>query len=190
MTNKTSSKTTKQTAGENPRIIEWTYSEGPPRRSWRWYLVVIAIGAGLAGLLYVAYPGILAAPASMALWVCAVLAVALMPASEYRAQLDGNLLTVWFRKRVKPILWENLSAYATYAVDEVDGDDLNSAHLTLILRRRDGRGTAQISLPVDDEDLLWRIMERVASVMPQEPDIAPTVWQRLDKLAQRWLGWR
>jgi len=170
-------------------MLAWTYIEGPPRRSLSWYLIVVAIGFGLAGLLYVVVPADPWWAGGMLLWVTVVTASSLAPSRSYLAQLDGQLLYVWDVKRNRTVVERNLREFVTYRVEEIAADRLNRARRKLILQRRDGQGTVELFLEGDEaEEQL--ILDRIMEVVLAAPQIAPTILQRVDRLAQRWVGWR
>mgnify|MGYP001226553657 CR=1 FL=1 len=105
------------------------------------------------------------------------------------ARLNRQLLEVRDAKRGRLTIERNLNEFATWKIIEYPEDRLNDISRKLIFRRRDGKGTVEIALTGDDERD-ERILGRVADVVPAAPDIAPTLWERFDYIAQRWIGWR
>lgn len=186
---KTTSQTTRENAPNDTAVFEWHYREGPPQRAWWWYVAVIAIALLIAGLTALIsrdpWPGVVSA----LLWGCIVLAFSLAPSRDYRARLDRHLLTVEDVKRGKVIVERNLREFASWSLVEYPEDRLNPLVRKLTLTRRDGKGAIELSLTSDDRSD-EEILERIAEVIPPAPDIAPTLLQRMDQFAQRWIGWR
>jgi len=175
--------------GVSRAVVAWTYEEGPPRRGWRWYLAVFAIGLGLAGLMLVTVQDDLTAAGSMLLWVCVVTAFSLAPHRTFAARIDRQLLTVTDVKRRRVIIERNLHEFGSVKLAEIPADRLNPVSRRAILRPRDGRIAVELRLSGDDSTD-ETIYDRIAAVVPLAPDIAPNLWERFDALAQRWIGWR
>lgn len=188
MTNNQATQSKKPASPRTPRVLEWVYSVGPPRRSWKWYGIVLAIGLGLAALFYVTLGGGWSAALGMLIWTCIVIAGALAPSREYQVQLDGQVLYVWV-KRDRAIIERNLAEFATYKLVVVQADSLNPLQRKLILRPRNGGLPVEVPLSEDDR-LDEQIIARVAAVVQEAPNIAPTLLERLGTLAERWVGWR
>jgi len=171
------------------RILEWSYSIGPPRRSWLWYLSVIVTGVGGADLLFLVAPDDSAWTLSMILCTCVVLAFSLVPSRDVVAQLDGDLLYLWDVKRKHLLVEQNLREFATWKVDTIPADRLNAVTRVLILRPRNARSATEIRLSGDDatDD---RVLSRIARRVSAAPSIAPTLLERVDRRIQRLIGWR
>lgn len=181
---------TKQTARrDQEQALQWTYAEGPPTRPWQWYAAVAGIALGIGLLIYLPTRDSMAPLLSMLLWGSIVIATSLAPSRDYEASLNRQLLQVRGVKRGRVTIERNLNEFATWKTIEYPEDRLNNLSRKLVLRRRDGKGTVEIALTGDDERDK-QILTRVSTVVPAAPDIAPTLWERLDYLAQRWIGWR
>ncbi|MEV7769906.1 hypothetical protein [Microbacterium sp. NPDC086615] len=174
---------------DTTRVLEWSYQFGPPRRSWRWFAVVFAIGLGLAGLFFLTLRNEWGAGGWMIVWLCMMLATALAPARTYHVRLDRNHLTIEFAARRHTIVDRNLSEYATYKISEIPADRLNPAITRITLRPRDGRAPVEISL-TGDPATDGQIARRIADTVPLAPDIAPGLLERFDRIAERIVGWR
>ena len=189
MTRSHPTRTKKPAIPRPPQIIEWIYAVGPPIRPWTWYCTVLAIGLGLAALFYITLGGERAAALSMLVWLCMVIVTALAPSRSYRVELNRNLLIIRDVKRGRAITDRNLAEFATYKLVVLPPDRLNPPQRKLILRPRSGALPVEISLSEDDK-LGQQVIDRVAAVVPEAPNIAPTLLERFGALAERWVGWR
>lgn len=189
MTNNQAPRTKRPTSPLPPQVIEWRFSVGPPRRSWQWYGIVLAIGLGLAALFYLTLGGDWPAALGMLIWTCIVIAASLAPTRNYRVELSRNLLTVYDVKRSRATIERNLAEFALYKLVLLPADRLNPLQRKLILRPRNGALPVEIVLTGEDR-LDEQIIARIAVVVQEAPNIAPTLWERLGAFAERWVGWR
>ena len=189
MTRSHPTRTKKPDSSRPPQVLEWEFAVGPPRRSWRWYGIVLAIGLGLAGLFYLSLRNGWSAALGMLLWTCIVIAAALAPTRNYRVELNRNLLTIRDVKRGRAIIDRNLAEFATYKLIVLPADRLNPLQRKLILRPRNGALPVEIVLTGDDQ-LDQQFIDRVTAVVQGAPNIAPTLLERFGSLAERWVGWR
>lgn len=182
-------KNTKDRRRNDEAILEWRYWEGPPTRPWQWYAAVLGIALAIGLFIDLPYRDSFVPLLSMLFWASIVICASLAPSREYEARLNRQRLEVRDAKRGRLTIERNLNAFATWKIIEYPEDRLNEISRKLIFRRRDGRGTVEIALTGND-DRDERILSRVADVVPAAPDIAPTLWERFDYIAQRWIGWR
>lgn len=108
---------------------------------------------------------------------------------DYGVELDRDVLRVRVAKTGRVFIERNLREIATWQLEEVPADRLNPLTRRVLLQNRDGRNTIGLRL-TGDNTTDRTILDRITAVVPPVPDIAPTLFGRIDRLAQRLIGWR
>ena len=123
------------------------------------------------------------------LWAVLLVAYANAPSRDYEVELNRDVLRVRVAKTGRVFIERNLREIATWQLEEVPADRLNPLTRRVLLQTRDGRNTIGLRLTGDD-GIDQAILNRITAVVPPAPDIAPTLFGRIDRLAQRLIGWR
>jgi hypothetical protein len=127
--------------------------------------------------------------ASPVVWITIMFGMALVPSRTRIVTLDRDLLQIRDSKHDRGIVEHNLREFAFFEVEVVEEDRLNPEERRMKLRRRDGKGVIEFTLP-DHGATARAFLERVENVVTPLPIVEPNVLQRLGKLADRWVGWR
>lgn len=168
--------------------IEWTYTVGPARRSWRWYLAVVAGGLAIAGLLAVASPDDSWPSFTMLLWICAMVSISLIPRIEYTAAIDGGTLTIQRTGRRQLRTYE-LKDFVSFSVNRIPADRVNPEQTIATLRPRERREPVDLGF-TKNADLNRSILTRIEECGASASTTAPSSLERLETRVNRWIGWR
>lgn len=168
--------------------IEWTYTVGPARRSWRWYLAVVMGGLAIAGLLVVASPDDSWPSVTMLLWICAMVSMSLIPRIEYTAAIDGGTLTIQRTGR-RQLRTYQLKGFVSFTTTRIPADRVNPEQTIITFRPRSQRQPVDISL-TDDAALNRRVLGRMEATVPSVPNPEPSRLEQIETRINRWVGWR